>query len=142
MKKNLLFLVFTLLLPMGFMSCGGDDDDEDVVAGSTLREKAIGTWVMTEIYKDSKWVKTSEIADWETTTATFTADGRYKGAGEFGSGEGTFTVDGNTIFCDVTVKGGGKGSVKYVFEQLDGRTATMSMSFPGSSVYRLKAEKR
>lgn len=143
MKKgmNWIGLLFCLLLPMGFIGCGSDDDD-NTTTEVTLKEKVIGTWQASDVYTPNGWVSAA-AAGWKSTTATFGTDGSYKTTGELGSGEGTYSVVGNEIVCLVKEKVMFDNyevlEVRYLFEDLNGNTATVTISMPDGGKYKIRA---
>ena len=62
------------------------------------------------------------------TSATFNSDGTYSGSGYFGNGSGTYTAKGNTITTFVS----GQVYIVYTVLSLNGSTAELKMTMPGS----------
>lgn len=139
MRKEMIWMgLMALVLSLGFVSCGSDDDDDDDRSSSvTLKEKVIGTWELSEIYMPEGWVTTA-AAGWSRTTATFGADGSYKGTGELGTGSGTYNVVGEDIICTVKYTNSSM-TLKYRFEQLESKTATVLLTMPSGESYRIRA---
>lgn len=83
-----------------FVACSKDDDDDD----KSINDALIGTWRITEVEYNGKWVDvtTDEMESViEPTYATFYEDGTYSGEGALGNGDGTYEIKGETIICYV-----------------------------------------
>ena len=63
--------------------------------GGSPKQKLVGTWKLTE-WKDSD---TQSFVPWQDvyTTFTLTAAGTYTSVGYFGTGNGTYTLNGNAL---------------------------------------------
>lgn len=141
MKKEMIWMgLLALMLSLGFASCGSDDDDENGGNDVSLKEQVIGTWELSEIYTANGW-EAAAAAGWERTTATFGTNGSYKGTGQLGNGEGTYTVQGQDIVCTVKYTNA-TVTLKYRFEQLQGKTATVSLTMADGTTYRVRAIKQ
>lgn len=126
MKKNYLNMMTALMvmiLSLGFVSCSSDDDDDDF---NFSKESLYGTWRMSEV----KMSENGTYIDWpmRATSATFNSDGTYSGSGYFGNGSGTYTAKGNTITTFVS----GQVYIVYTVLSLNGSTAELKMTMPGS----------
>ena len=126
MKKNYLNMMTALMvmiLSFGFVSCSSDDDDDDF---NFSKESLYGTWRMSEV----KMSENGTYIDWpmRATSATFNSDGTYSGSGYFGNGSGTYTAKGNTITTYVS----GQVYIVYTVLSLNGSTAELKMTMPGS----------
>jgi len=93
MKK--LFNLLLLCATVGFLftACSKDDDE------SISKEQIVGTWEGTAIYVDGTWIDITKYpynAEFGFSI-TFYNDGSYYGQGAFGTGHGTYAINGMTI---------------------------------------------
>lgn len=131
--KKLLYLAFLpLMLLVATLSSCSSDDDSPLDGFDYPAESLYGTWKITKVGSMS-W-------PYETTTATFNADGTYSDRGHFGTGSGTYTAKGKVISCYVS----GKLYCQYEVKSLSGNTAVLIMSAGGddSSTLTLTCEKQ
>lgn len=94
MKKALLFIsLFTIVL--SFSSCGSDNEETD----TAIKESIIGTWEGTSAFVDGVWIDLTKYpySSRFGFSATFYSDGTYYGQGAFGTGGGTYKINGKTI---------------------------------------------
>lgn len=132
MKKQLFFLFTFILAAFAFMACSSDDDDsEDGLSKSDI----VGTWTLTEV----KTTENGTYVSWpyETTLASFNANGTYYGTGYFGTGRGTWSKKGNVVntYFD------GQLYVSYQIISVNSNHAEMKMTIDGSSIW-IKCTKR
>ena len=137
MKKylfNLMALMMVAVVSSIVSSCSKDDDGNDF---NYPKESLYGTWKISEV----KMSESGSYVSWpmKATTATFNSDGTYSGSGYFGNGSGTYTAKGNTITTYVS----GKVYIVYTVLSLNGSTAELKMTKPGSDeVLWIKCVKR
>lgn len=130
--KKYLFLLVSLVMCLGIISCGDDDDDTGASPFKNFNysyTQVVGTWKI-QTYSntvDGFYVLWSD----GNTGAVFNANGTYRGFGSLGNGEGTFTASGNVIQTYVN----GEPYLKYEIIELTGNTAKMYMSTAKSGIY-------
>lgn len=93
MKK--LFHLLLLCAAVGFLftACSKDDGE------SIPKDRIAGTWEGTAIYAEGTWIDITKYpysAEFGFSI-TFYNDGSYYGQGAFGTGHGTYTINGMTI---------------------------------------------
>lgn len=133
------FLLMAILIPaIAFTACGDDDDEpklditESYVTG--------GTWYVTDLYTNGKWVDISS----EGLRATFDTDKEYRvGTGSYLNihyYKGTWSLSGNTV-NGVTVDGIHE---TFKFVETDGNTAVIDYKNDDTPAdnFRWKATKR
>lgn len=126
MKKLLLLMAF--VLPM-LASCSKDDDN-DLVTVSDI----VGTWKLVQ-YSNTN----GNYMAWpfQTTTATFNANGTYSGSGYFGNGDGTWRQSGNIITTYIE----GQEYIKYEVIELSKNSCTLKMYATSDSSLYIKCTK-
>ena len=96
-----------------------------------------GTWEGTDICVDGKWYSLENPAFKNLRfSITFHEDGTYYGKGAFGTGAGTYELDGKTITTFVN----DQEFLKYVIKSLVGNRAELTM-YDRSSSMEIKVKK-
>lgn len=90
MKKYLSFIAFAMMavFSLSFMSCGDDEDDEDVYEASV-----VGTWEVTYVKATSSYDMDDDEGLKVGDRMTFYSDGRYKDSED----TGRWSKNGNTL---------------------------------------------
>lgn len=90
MKKHLCFIAFAMMavFSLSFMSCGDDEDDEDVYEASV-----VGTWEVTYVKATSSYDMDDDEGLNVGDRMTFYSDGRYKDSED----TGRWSKNGNTL---------------------------------------------
>lgn len=127
---SLMLLLATMLT---FTACSSDNEPENGISKSQL----IGLWDATAVQfnNDGKWIDITSRPDL-ALSITFYENGAYYGAGALGDGEGTYTLNGNTI--KTYVDGELYGS--YVVNSLIGDEAELTLTMDGETM-GIKAKK-
>ena len=122
MKKYLFLLLTLVVTSFAFVSCSDDDDNQ-------YNSAIVGTWKITAV----KTSQSGSYIGWpfETTYASFKSDGTYYGSGYFGTGNGTWSIKGNTINTYV----GGKLYVSYEIISVTSTTSELKMSVGGHAIW-------
>ncbi|MGN0280771.1 MAG: lipocalin family protein [Prevotella sp.] len=123
--KKFLFLFLTLMVTsVVFVSCSSDDDDDN-----QYNSAIVGTWKITEV----KTSQSGTYIDWpfRTTYASFNSDGTYYGFGYFGTGNGTWSIKGNTVNTYV----GGELYASYEIISMTSTSAELKMSMDGEAIW-------
>ena len=133
MKRLLFVLMSVLTLGLCTVSCSKDEPDFD-------QSIIIGTWDVTEVYTNGKWVDiTSSYYSELQANITFKDGGQYYGKGYFGTGSGTYTYDGKVIKTYVS------GKLYYTYEVVTlAQTACelIMTDSSGKSSIKIRAKKR
>lgn len=98
-QKKLFLVLFMMIATLAFNACSDDKKDEPQ-SNSPYAKTIIGTWKITDYGSSRHWFSWP----YQTTTATFNADGTYSGSGYFGYGSGTYKLVGSHITCYVNGK--------------------------------------
>lgn len=124
MKKYLFLLFILVVTSCAFISCNSDDDEDN-----QYKSAIVGTWKITKV----KTSQSGSYIDWpfKTTYASFKSDGTYNGAGYFGTGSGTWSIDGNTVNTYV----GGKLYASYEIISVTSITSELKMSMGNDTVW-------
>ena len=111
--KKLMFLMVMALMPMVFVSCGSDDDD------NAQSDKIVGTWLEKAYWKEEDGAFYYPGDYWSNRNGkvhVFTKDGKYykyDWLNDFKTGNvgesGTYTFDGTSL----VVNGGFKRKVTF-----------------------------
>lgn len=126
MKKvfSLMLLLATMLT---FTACSSDDEPENGISKADL----IGLWDATAVQPDGagKWVDITNRPDL-ALSISFYEDGSYYGEGALGDGEGTYTLNGNTIktYIDGELYG------TYIVNSLVGDNAELTLTMGGETI--------
>ena len=112
-----------------FVSCEKDEDN------TFSTNQIIGTCATTQGYVGGERIDIPSFSDMYATM-TFYEDGRYYGDNElFGSGWGTYTLNGNTL----TTYFEGKLFYTYTIKSLTDTSAEVTMAYKGANIaIRLK----
>lgn len=130
MKKYLFILLTLVVVSFAFVSCSSDDDDDNQYTSAI-----VGTWKLTEV----RMSETGSYITWpfKTTYASFKSDGTYYGSGYFGTGNGTWSLKGNTIKTYVD----GKLYVSYNILSVTSTDAELKMTADDASLW-IKCKKQ
>lgn len=125
-------LLFATMI--SFASCSSDDDE----IGLGIKERIIGTWEGTAALVDGTWI---DITHYPYSarlgfSATFYNDGTYYGRGAFGTGRGTYKVNGNTIETYVD----NELYLKYRVKEITGTSAELTI-IEGTSTLDVRVRK-
>ena len=131
--KRLLMLMFASAALL-FASCEKDESE------SPYKEKMVGTWDGIAVKTSSGWIDitSSYYSDYQFSI-TFHNDGTYYGTGYFGTGSGTYTINGNTI---VTYVNGNEYYRYDIYDVTDNVAHIKMYSTRSSSSLEIKARKR
>lgn len=95
MKEIFRYLFVAILFAIS-TACGKTGDGDEPSSNYDLnREDIIGEWYI----KQAKFDKAATMTDWdlESTTFTFKENGYFEATGHFGSGTGSFSINGSKI---------------------------------------------
>lgn len=128
--KKVLGLLLLCVISIGFMSCEKEEDSFSV-------SQIIGTWETTQGYVGGEWIDIPSYSDMYVTM-TFYEDGRYYGDSElFGSGWGTYTLNGNTLNTYFN----GELLYTYTIQSLTETSAEVTMAYDNANI-PLRLEKQ
>jgi hypothetical protein len=119
MKYKVFLLAACIATFFGFSSCGDNE--------SKWKDFAKGTWKLTELKLDGRWENVENKVD---ASITFLDDNTYRGKGAFGNGEGTYKLEGDTLFTYVA----GKEYMHYVIKYADDESANLELWFKGEKL--------
>ena len=126
---SLIALLTIMVFSAPFTSCSSNDNDNN----SELASMIVGKWRIIQVEQNdgTMYDVTSSTAElvFKPTYATFNSDGTYYGSGYFGTGSGTYKVDGNKIYTYV----GGQEYIIYTAESYTSTRSTLVLSITGST---------
>lgn len=129
--KKLFGLMLLCAMAVGFVSCekGGVGDENN------FANHIIGTWATTQAFVGGDWIDIPSYSD-TYATMSFYNDGRYYGDSElFGSGWGTYTLNGKIL----TTYFDGELFYNYTIKSMTNTTAEVTMAYKNTNVdFRLK----
>ena len=98
MSKILRYIVF-MLLPIFALSCAKPGNNGSKEVFTLNRSDIIGCWKVVQ----AKYDESATMTEWtyEDTYAIFLENGQYHGEGHFGTGDGTYSISGNTITAKI-----------------------------------------
>lgn len=125
MKKLFLLL---LVIPIVFISCGGDDDESDVIL---TKDNIIGTWNVIEYATSGEF----QSAPNQAIYIQLKSDDSYFVKFLSNTYIGTYTINGNTVKGITT----DPITEYFKFDSLDGNSATISYTNSDGGKYKFKA---
>lgn len=132
--KKLIGLMLLCATIFGFASCTKDSATPDIP-----KDVLLGKWVGVEAKVEGEWydISTPPLSEYLSFAITFYSDGTYYGEGTFGTGPGTYTLNGNTIKTYVD----GDLYLTYKISSWTETTAKLTIS-DGYESMQVKVEKR
>lgn len=126
--RKIFGLILIFAVAAGLISCLEEHDNFSA-------KQIVGTWETTQAYVGGDWINIPSYSDMYATM-TFHEDGSYYGDSElFGSGWGTYTLNGKTL----NTYQDGKLFYTYTIKSLTDTSAEVTMAYKNSNIgLRLK----